>query len=292
MSVPRRHHFIPRLYLKGFTLRGGESDRLWVFDQREGRQWPSTPKQSAHKRDFNRIDARSGGDPMAVERHFSKLEDEIAPVLREIIATRRLPAGPAAYAVFIKFIALSICRIPALRSAVSSFFEAARANEEFAREWLARHGDPQPPAEAETIDQTWLVKNIVHCMRALLRPLAQRKWSLWVVADDAPDLICSDNPVALAWTIGGTGPWPPGFDLLHTQVSCPLDRCLLVVGSFEGQPDMLSLDARMVAAANSGTARQANQLYSATDDFVWEMRDGRIGSKADLIDQLRDGRRD
>jgi len=113
-----------------------------------------------------------------------------------------------------------------------------------------------------------------------------RKWSVWVLADDAPDLICSDNPVALTWKTQNPGDWPPGFGLPNTQVTCPLTRRIMIVGSFEGQSDTCFLDADDVATANSCTGRNAERLFSAEEDFTWMMRNGQIGRKSELLEEI------
>lgn len=51
-NVPRKHHYVPQFYLAGFTLDGSSESPLFVCDQEQSKTWKSTPKQSAHRRDF------------------------------------------------------------------------------------------------------------------------------------------------------------------------------------------------------------------------------------------------
>jgi hypothetical protein len=277
MNQPRKHHYVPQLYLKNFTLEGGEKDRLWVFDQEKLTQWASTPEGAAHQRDFYRIE--DDQDPMAVERWFAQFESESAPVLREIIESRNLPPTESrAFGYFITFIALLIGRVPHIRETVSRFLDEVKRKMDFASREMGLEQDSFP-----NFDQTWHVDTILHNVTTLVPHLMLRKWSVWIVGDEAPDLVCSDNPVALAWKIPTPGPWPPGYGLPNTQITFPLNRRMMVVGSFEGQQDTCYLDAKDVATANSCTRRNAERLFSAEEDFVWLMRDGKIGRKADLI---------
>lgn len=291
MNRPRRHHVVSSFHLAHFTLTGQKDGRLWVFDQTQNRQWPSTPQNSAHWRDFNRIRAGAARDGFDVERGFGEFESDVAVVVREILATRTLPGPSRNYDLLMTFLALSVNRVPKVRDSISGFVDEVRQKEAFARRWLQESGGGPAQGGTDELDQTWLVDNILLSVETLVPHLHARKWSLWFAENDAPDLICSDNPVAIIWTARNTGPWPPGFGQPNTQVSCPLSRRVLLVGSFEGQPDHAPLDALAIAAANSCSRRNANQLYSGTEDFVWLMQEGRIGTKADLVRALSAARK-
>jgi hypothetical protein len=40
---PRRHHYVPRCWLAGFTDTGENDARLWVTDLRRRKQWNTSP---------------------------------------------------------------------------------------------------------------------------------------------------------------------------------------------------------------------------------------------------------
>ena len=52
---PRAHHFAPQCWLAGFTDTGEKDGRLWVTDLKRRKQWPSNPRNAAHRRDFYRV---------------------------------------------------------------------------------------------------------------------------------------------------------------------------------------------------------------------------------------------
>jgi hypothetical protein len=89
-AEPRRHHYVPQCWLAGFTETGENDGRLWVTDFSRQRQWPTTPANAGHIRDFYRL-ADPAPDPVAVERFFSRLERMVAPVLRALDTERRPP---------------------------------------------------------------------------------------------------------------------------------------------------------------------------------------------------------
>jgi hypothetical protein len=54
----------------------------------------------------------------------------------------------------------------------------------------------------------------------------------------------------------------------------------------EAEIGWLELDRAGAAAVNSMTAMYANQLYSSDEDFVWLMKDNRVGQASDLLAAL------
>lgn len=75
-------------WLAGFTETGENDGRLWVTDFSRQRQWPTTPANAGHIRDFFRL-ANPAPDPVVVERFFSQLEGMVAPVFRALDTERR-----------------------------------------------------------------------------------------------------------------------------------------------------------------------------------------------------------
>lgn len=280
MSEPRKHHYLPQLYLRNFTLDGGVRDRLWVFDQEQVKQWPSTPEGAGHQRDFYEIEDPK--EPMAVENWLAQFESAAAPVLKEIIESKNLPPHTsAAFGYFITFVALLVARVPHVRNTLSQFFDEVKRRQAFASKATGLEQRP-----FRDFDQTWHVETIMEIAETLRPSLWMRKWSVWIAQDDAPDLICSDNPINLTRTLPRQGIWPPGFGHRNTQVTFPLTRRMIVVGTFEGQIESCYLAASDVAAANSCTGRNAKRILSAEEEFTWQMKDGQIGTKSRLMKLL------
>ena len=110
---PRRHHYVPRCWLAGFTDNGEKDGRLWVTDVYRQKQWPSTPNSAGHIRDFYRL-SDPAPDPVVVEKFFSLLEDEVAPLLRSIDRERRRPDNGELDAL-LHFMAYQWVRVPRFR---------------------------------------------------------------------------------------------------------------------------------------------------------------------------------
>jgi len=77
MSEPKRHHYVPQFYLKGFT----EHDSLWVYDleKREIRQ--QRPGSIAVKKHFYSVTNEKGERDNSVELALSQAEGAAAPAV-------------------------------------------------------------------------------------------------------------------------------------------------------------------------------------------------------------------
>lgn len=307
---PRKHHYVPQFYLAGFTKDDSKEGRLYVLDKEQRKSWSSTPKGTAHKRDFHKIEGESGIDPMSVEKSLSQLEGQWSASLTTVIEKRSLPEDEvfADLMVFVAFMAVRVLRI---RDVLSDLIDrvsraeiqlmlATQEGQEHFRSTLAELGHEVSDEDFEQLvafgksddyavnyEQTWHVQEMIHMAATLAPLLSLRKWQLWIADETAPDLICSDSPVAPTWAVPMPGPVSPAFGTPNTIVSVPLNRRMAMVSMIEEELPASTLDREGVAAVNSMTAMYANQLYSSEEDFVWTMKDSRVGDSAQLLDALR-----
>ncbi|MBX3438216.1 MAG: DUF4238 domain-containing protein [Planctomycetaceae bacterium] len=288
-NQPRKHHYVPQFYLAGFTDNGTVEGSLSVLDTNRLKVWKGKPKDVAHQRDFHQIDGGPNGDPMVIEKLFGQFEGKWSSVLRGVIEQQQLPDDDR-FGDLMMFVAFMAVRVPRIRNTITSFLDEVRQKEEFARNWLQQQGEQVESAfkkEADEFDQTWHVRQMVQMAVTLAPILSLRTWQLWIVNSAAPDLFCSDSPVALTWATAVTGPYPPGFELKNTVVSVPLHKRLAMVGMFDIDVRRRTIGVSEVAQLNSATGMHAGQLYSATPDFVWFMKDGTIGGPGELLDALK-----
>lgn len=307
---PRRHHFVPQFYLAGFTQSASSDGDLYVFDQQQIKSWKSSPKQTAHMRDFHAIDVGPDGDPMVVEKALSKLESQWSSALRKVVEQKVLP-NDESFADLMIFVAFMAVRVKRIREIVSGFIDRVSKNEIQAalateegrvsfRKVIEDQNCPMTDEEFEQLvsfgkseqfevdyDQTWHVQQIIKMAAQLAPILSLRKWVLWIVEDDVPDLICSDSPVTATWATPVRGPYSPAFGTMNTIVSVPLNRRVVLASIIEVQLPQQRLDREAVAAMNSATRLYGNQLYSPQPDFVWAMKNQQIGNAKDLFNYLQ-----
>ena len=89
MSDPRKNHYVPRFYLANFSSLEGKKHRLWVYEKaREPRK--STPVLEGCGKDFYAF-WENGQRNTEVEAWFSNLEDAVAPLIADLVLTKRGP---------------------------------------------------------------------------------------------------------------------------------------------------------------------------------------------------------
>ena len=113
-AEPRRHHYVPRCWLAGFTDTGAQEGKLFVTDLKRRNQWSAEPGTAGIIRDFYRLEDDRASDPVLAEKALSQIENEIAPILRNIDKEMRPPTvdelEPLLY-----FIGVQWSRVPAFR---------------------------------------------------------------------------------------------------------------------------------------------------------------------------------
>ena len=79
---PRKHHYVPQFYLRGFT---DDKKQLLVTDRPTEKVFRTNPTNVAAQRDFNTI---AGEDPHAVEKAMAEFEGKVAPAVERIKAAQ------------------------------------------------------------------------------------------------------------------------------------------------------------------------------------------------------------
>jgi hypothetical protein len=192
MSRSKGHHYLPCFYLKGFTDTGTEEGTIWQLNKRNNTSIGTQIKNVGKVTNFNTVYV-DGVPSDELEGVWAVLEGDFAAVLDEIRTERRLPTDDLKYAHLINFVASSLMRVPRSR-------EARRQTDLWLAQTIVDHRFPN--------SYTVGLKNDNHLVAAALRnigPVAERigryTWKLWLVADNDPDLITSDEPVmsAIFW---------------------------------------------------------------------------------------------
>ena len=310
MAERIRGHYVPKFYLTGFTHGGTDTSELVVVDTGRKKQWASTPYNAAKEWDMYAIDpAEPDGDRQAIEKAFGQLEGKFAEVVRQVIAGKSLPTEKTRWDWLMNFVALLSVRVPHFRDKLDEFtntiytkmlqMQLATADRRAAlQKDIEENQDIAPHIALAVVDRlkdaaedgrisfanrpNTYVKTMLDMVDPMLHILAARKWALWTVQEHAPDLICSDVPVALIPKSGKFSPYGVGFGIANTWVFVPINRRVVMVGSFEPIVPM-TLDRVSVATVNSGIATWAKQIYYAGPDFIWMMKDGTVGNVAKLL---------
>ncbi len=226
----KQHHYVPSTYLAGFTASGTKGDRLYCLDLTRGKVFPKIPDELASERDLYAFELDE--DPLCVEKMLGTIEGEAATVLRAVASGRdALTADEAG--VLAAFVAFLAVRTPAQRDKHCRFWA------DTARVMVRANADNIPGLTREEALETaeWIQGNPTHWVKAmvglgreLMTLLERRYWTVALLADETPDLLCSDRPVFLV--DGQTGDLHvDGFGQPQLSVFMPLSRRAMLRGA-------------------------------------------------------------
>ena len=285
MNAPRKHHYVPKFYLKGFTKSASVDGKLWVVDLDIRKSWRTTPAKAALEGDFYRGDLGHNVDPMWLERGLGEdVEPPMAQVLEFILDTKEIPPCGAAHDIFLNLVATSLVRGPSMRLMNSASFDEGikRTLRELtsSKDGLAMlqkivEGSDvsadelleysEQGAFEYDFDRITHLKALFDQLDLALGILSTRKWTARIVADDAPDLVCSDTPVGMI-------PLDKEVPLLRLDpnvlVVMPLNRRVAAVGSMNGVKHPDALGVMQVARINATIIRGVTQAYCSEPAFT------------------------
>jgi hypothetical protein len=301
-DAARRHHYVPAFYLKQFAMPQDRFEgRLYVYDRESGRAWPSSPDNSAHQRDFYRVNIE-GEHPNLAENTYEALETRFAPTLASVCERGTLPTDPTAMREFLAFVASQATRTPRVREMQQRFYgdvhmmtlrmlatdkpafmkqlremdgEISKISDEEADDLFAELGERVSTNSPAPIgfEQTRLIGDTLDLAVELEDMLARRHWILGRPNDDDARFITTDDPVHLQpatsqrmHPIGS-----PSFGDANTNVLVPLGPRLLLFGlSRPSDRARLRLSRRAVAEINGALAYTAHRfIFSLEQRFAF-----------------------
>lgn len=310
-SEPRRQHFVPQFYLRGFA---GEKDQLFVVDRPSKKTFRTAPKNVAAERDFNRVEVE-GIAPNAVEKALAEFEGKVAPALERVRAAKSLANKEDRDAVMNMVCALAI-RNPRQRATINDFvaelaqkiMDVGLANEERWESQVAQMKKEGVWDENADVSYEGIKKFIqdgkytigvakefniameIEHHNALLQHLARRKWQIVVSKEGSGGVVTTDVPVCIRWSDGKDhGIFGPGFGLEGTEVIIPISKDMALRGTFEGVEDLVETDIFGVGGINSVIISNAEkQVYAPNYSFNYmKPFPEEIGSGATLVQDER-----
>lgn len=271
-STKRRHHVVPRFYLRRFADNAGQVIRVELPGLR---RHLLSVNNAAVVNDFYLME----GDDTATdafENALSTLEGRAATAFQTLIDQRQLPLDPQVRAVIAVWAAAQHLRTVAARQAGSELTDAAvklsiaiGGREALGRALETIEGHPATAAE---IDEAWQlmtqfeqyrVENaqVLHLeaidrrLPSLADAFSQRGWQVVRFSVDA--LVTTDTPAVLMRGPGDDPRMPVGTATAG-GILVPLDRRIALVMTEPGDPDLeLAGDAVLARALNQQVVAQA-----------------------------------
>lgn len=283
-AEPRRHHYVPQCWLAGFTETGEKNGRLWVTDFSRERQWATTAAGAGHIRDFYRLESEDAEDSVVVETTLSRIENEIAPILRSIDQEMREPSV-AELEPLLFFMAIQWTRVPAFRPFILGVFS------KFSEEQLAKDLETpdtwrrtlnkagispgEPGAEYSrmkdhfeskgyelTAPTDWYTEKALQAVGDITPGLTKRYWSTLVSSSGS--FIGNDKPVILEGPKGKV----LGFENAEL-ISYSLSRHVTLWGTLRPIKRQV-VNRKFIANMNTLALLNADvQVFSAVPHFCW-----------------------
>jgi hypothetical protein len=294
MSEPRRHHYVPEFYLRGFATQASPG-KVIVYDKEAGKAFGTSVKNAAVKRDYYRIVPPADKDvsPYILEEALSESEHKASKVLPKLIVGESLTNDERAE--WAAFMALLHLRGPAARMMAAevmvslmtkmmdvtlvkkeryeAVFERARAAgeempggvtyDQAVEFWKSRKFEIGivEAASLMSLEAAPMVAEILYDME-------------WMIVRCPPGslLVTSDNPVIYSSPRNTHHPLMGDGGLMNksVQVRLPLTkRCMLIAG-WQKVPPLIQVGASEILSFNLDTIAHAFRYAYApfTDDAL------------------------
>jgi Protein of unknown function (DUF4238) len=232
MSLPRKHHYLPQFYLRGFSP---DRRSLFQIEKATSKSYGCQIRDIAAIRDFHELDGADVDDPYVLEKSLAELESEQANHLKEVLAGGI--DGPRSRTGLLQFLSVMRMRVPAVKAHIDRSYESTvRATAKA----LERAGKlpKAPPGYEDVLRVDNLEISVLNwkCLDVMFRMAASENtldilYGMRATLFRAPfgtAFITSDQPVALyhpslAGSPCGVGPATPGV-----EVSLPLSSSALL----------------------------------------------------------------
>ena len=113
MNTPRKHHYLPKFYLKEFS----SNDRnLMQIDKATGHTVICAINDLATIRDYHRLDADDFDDPYELERYLSSVEGELAKATRRVL--EHGVEDLTTHARLVELVSMLRMRVPAMKAMI------------------------------------------------------------------------------------------------------------------------------------------------------------------------------
>src|SRR5215475_10873872 len=116
MSEPRKHHYLPQFYLRGFSAK---ERAVCHIEKNGGRSYTSSIRVTAAIRDYHELDNPGFDDPNALEKRLAQVETHLAEGLARVI--RCGIDTPETHSSLIQLVALLRVRVPAFKAHIDAF---------------------------------------------------------------------------------------------------------------------------------------------------------------------------
>lgn len=300
----KRHHFVPRSYLAGFTDNGQKDGEIWQHSIDCADAFPTTTNEVAYQNHLYRFEG-TDVDPDVFEDTLAEIQDDSMPIIKDIQEERKLPDKETnEYNQLMFFLGLLEARNPQTKSTIEDtlseigdktlrmitssketweqtisqakqddVFGAGVSPERFDHEKMKESAEK---SEIEgSLPQNAFLRIILEKAKITSHALSERKWILCDAGELQEEFITSDWPVSFYQENRSFyGPHPMSS---KTNVVIPITKSLALYSNNKIEAEentTIATNPRTVAVFNSITLRKTMRFaYSPEEDFIVWMDD-------------------
>ncbi len=250
MSIPRKHHYLPRFYLEGFRIepQKGKKSHIWQINKYdEQHHFSPAIDDTGCIRDFHTIDLNDEEpDHITIEASLSRLESEQAALVQSILKTNSIDVSQIE--MLSLFISMMRYRVPSfathieksLQSVVLDTFKIMYQNGQLNNppEEIKKLIEEKSIDEAIKVDiSNW--KILSHMFEVALSPeslfhLSEYNYHLYIIDNDEMTFVTSDNPIALYHPdYDKIKPYGVGLAMGGVELTFPLTSRILICAGLD-----------------------------------------------------------
>jgi len=284
-----RHHYVPQFYIKRFSIPGKESV-IYTY-RRGGEPFKANVRDVAVSRDFYTVILEESGERSdQIERMFSKIEGDAAPLFEKFATSNQIALSEGEFSLIALFTALLYNRGRAFREKNyniqkewgKKFIKFAAENKErFLHITREASITFKSEAEAEQTRQIWLnheenfkmevtggegglIESMLELSGILTPILLDKRWR--ILESDRSDavFVTSDSPVTLI-----ADEWVPadrGKGFANSSVVLPITptRCLIMSNERPRRNlEIVKVDRQTILSINRNTMAHAfDKIFS------------------------------
>jgi hypothetical protein len=282
MTTPKKHHFLPQFYLRGFRIQPQASKfpHIWMIRKAPYPKSISAPiGDTGCIADYHTLDK----DPMnkdrsSLEKVFQKGEDEQARAIREVLECKCI--SPKNKAVLALFVSIMRCRVPSFkRSIEKSLQNTLRSTSRM----MLRSGrcPPPPPEIVELMKEygddifrfeisNWMLlfQMVTAGVKSNAPAILKRMSYSLIEATEGAEFVTCDSPVSL-YVPKYEARKPYGVGLLdkEVEVAIPLTRQFLLMASWRDMPSHQVVGGGNVREFNRRTIITCDRYVYASSVF-------------------------
>jgi len=308
MDEPKKHHFLPQFYLKGFqTLPERKTPQIVVYEKHSElcNSYISSIKDTGCQRDYHSLDyEEEEKDRKTVEGLLSDLETLHSELIKSIIQKRAISSEDKLELAF--FLNLMRCRVPSIKNYIEKIHKDVV--EITTNNLLKRGLLPEPPKVVQNLidkGESWysveiynwkLIQGMLEMAssKEIINLIFQMNFSL-IKAFNDNWFITSDSPVSFYFP-DYKGPYGAGgIAFKPTEMFIPLNKEYGLLCSWKDYPPFKEATVEEIYELNRRTLIMAeNNIYSCVknqqiNEMIQKYKHIRAGIQVDKLEYDKGG---